>query len=596
MVKLYTYLLQRQMLLWAVLLLVGCSGVWTMLHQRGAFLRVQESRQEITQIQATLVTVLNLETGIRGYAITGETPFLEPYNAARRLIDDQVQALRRAQYEHEDESSPAQLNHVARIETLLQRWFKDIAEYEIANRDPYPERVVAVEKSGRGKQLIDAVRAEIMAYDGAEQRELQVRQAQAQRAQRLNQDLTIAGMVGAILISVLSSLRVARTLDRKIKRFADAAEQLAVAEQAPTLGHFRIQELNHLAHSFNAMSARLNESHSALAAHNAALQERNTEVVTSNVLAVQLQTCLNIEEGLTVLQRVLPQVFGQCSGQLAVLNPSRNLLEVKVHWPGPTSGVLMTDPSHCLAVRRGQVYDAHEEVLGLPCPLMGGAHLCLPLMAQGEMLGHLQLSGLSDAAGPYAAVKSLAQTIANQSALGLSNLRLRESLRQQSIRDPLTGLFNRRYLDETFERELQRAVRHGQALAVLMLDVDHFKRFNDTYGHDAGDLVLTSLGRLLREQFRTEDIVCRYGGEEFAVVMPGAELASALLRAEGLRRAAAALSVTSAGTVLNGITLSIGVSAYPLHGDEPGQLLTLADQALYRAKQTGRNRVIAAQS
>jgi len=119
---------------------------------------------------------------------------------------------------------------------------------------------------------------------------------------------------------------------------------------------------------------------------------------------------------------------------------------------------------------------------------------------------------------------------------------------------------------------------------------------NDTYGHEAGDLVLTSLGQLLREQFRVEDIVCRYGGEEFAVMMPGADLVATLARAEGLRLAAAALNVTHTGRLLETITLSIGVSAYPVHADEPGLLLTLADQALYRAKQTGRDRVMAAQN
>jgi len=596
MVRLYTYLLRRQLLLWAVLLLAGSLGVWTMLHQRAAAGKAQGAQQEISQIEAVLITVLNLETGIRGYAITGEASFLKPYNVAQRLIDDQLQALRQSQYEHQDEASPAQLKRVGRIETLLDRWFKNIADYEIANRVPFPERVIAREKSGLGKQIIDAVRDEIGAYETVERTELRMHQTQADQAQRLNQLLTLAGMLGAVLISVVSSLIVARTLSRKFQRFADAAEQLAATEQASALGQFHIHEVERLAQSFNAMSNRLAESHLALATRNAALQERNTEVVTSNALAVQLQTCLNLEEGLMVLQRFLPQVFAPFSGQLSILNPSKNLLDVKVQWGEKPAQALTFDPNDCLAVRRGQVYDAQVEGLGLPCPLMGSGHLCLPLMAQGEVLGHLQLSGMPSDSGTYATVRSLVQTLANQTALGLSNLRLRESLRQQSIRDPLTGLFNRRYLDETFERDLRRTIRQGQALAVLMLDVDHFKRFNDTYGHEAGDLVLTSLGRLLREQFRVEDIVCRYGGEEFVVVMPGADLISALARAEGLRLAAAALSVTYTGQSLDAITLSIGVSAYPVHADEPGQLLALADQALYRAKQLGRNRVMTAQS
>ncbi|SMB83396.1 sensor domain-containing diguanylate cyclase [Deinococcus hopiensis] len=597
MIRLRTYLLQRQVLLWTIVLLSGGLSVWTMVNNAAATQDVAETQQELAQIQATLVTVLNLETGIRGYAITGERPFLEPYNAARTTMDAQLQTLRRSQYEHVDPGSSGQLGRVARIETLLGQWYRDIADYAVANRTAQPQRVVVREKSGLGKQLIDAIRQEIQAYTTAEQRELRVRQTEVARARWINQVVTVVGVLAAILTSVLSSLLVAQTLSRKLHRFAEAAARLAATEQPSLLGEFRILEVRRLAASFNAMSVRLSESHTALVEQNAALQDRNVEVVTSNTLATQLQTCLGLEEGQVVLQHALPQVFPSLSGTLSILNSSKNLLDVQAQWGGTRRGETLTfEPSQCLAVRRGQRYDPKEEPLGLPCPLMQEAHLCFPLLAQGEALGHLRLWGLPEEPALQARIRSLATTVANQSALGLSNLRLRETLRQQSIRDPLTGLFNRRYLDETFERELRRAVRHGQPLSVLMLDVDHFKRFNDTYGHEAGDQVLIELGQLLRKQFRTEDVVCRYGGEEFAVVLPGADLTAAHERAEGLRQAVSRLSVEHGGETVGAISLSIGVSAYPVHGEDTGHLLGLADQALYRAKQMGRDRVMVADS
>jgi diguanylate cyclase (GGDEF)-like protein len=186
----------------------------------------------------------------------------------------------------------------------------------------------------------------------------------------------------------------------------------------------------------------------------------------------------------------------------------------------------------------------------------------------------------------------LAQTVAESVALAMVNLRLRETLRQQSIRDPLTGLFNRRYLEETFERELRRAERKGESIGIIMLDVDRFKLFNDTHGHDAGDALLKALGGVLKESVRAEDVACRYGGEEFTLLLTGATQQQTFDRAEQVREAVAGLKVMNQGKLLDGVSASMGVATFPQHGRDLAGLVRAADLALYRAKHEGRNRVI----
>jgi diguanylate cyclase (GGDEF)-like protein len=224
------------------------------------------------------------------------------------------------------------------------------------------------------------------------------------------------------------------------------------------------------------------------------------------------------------------------------------------------------------------------------------------MMAQGETLGVLYVdSGKATEKQTDSKLLSMAETdermvktLAEHLALAVANLNLRETLRMQSIRDPLTDLFNRRYMEESLERELGRATRKKLPLAVMMLDVDHFKRFNDSFGHEVGDVLLRELARLLRAQLRAEDIPCRYGGEEFALILPEAPLEAARERAEQLCRIANESQIQHHGNTLERVSISIGVSCYPQHGTTGEALLRSADRALYRAKEEGRDRVIVA--
>jgi diguanylate cyclase (GGDEF)-like protein len=224
------------------------------------------------------------------------------------------------------------------------------------------------------------------------------------------------------------------------------------------------------------------------------------------------------------------------------------------------------------------------------------------MVAQGETLGVLYLDsgrieeGKAQAPSPTLseAQERVIKTLAEHLALAVASLNLRAKLRLQSIRDPLTDLFNRRYMEESLDRELRRSARKKLPLSVMMIDIDHFKSFNDSFGHEAGDELLKELARLFRAQLRAEDIACRYGGEEFAMILPEASLEIACERAEQLRLTASSSDFQYRGSKLGSVTISVGVTCYPGHGTTQEALLRSADQALYRAKEQGRNRVVIA--
>ncbi|MDP2046614.1 MAG: GGDEF domain-containing protein [Deltaproteobacteria bacterium] len=189
------------------------------------------------------------------------------------------------------------------------------------------------------------------------------------------------------------------------------------------------------------------------------------------------------------------------------------------------------------------------------------------------------------------AKQRLAVAVAENLSLALANLKLRESLQNQAIHDPLTGLYNRRYLEETMDRELHRARRQQTFLGVVMMDLDHFKDFNDIFGHTAGDALLSAVANVITTGIRAEDIACRYGGEEFLLIMPGASLETTRERAENLRQSLKNLQVKYQGQLLKSTTISLGVAIFPDHGLTAEEVIAAADAALYRAKQAGRDRV-----
>jgi diguanylate cyclase (GGDEF)-like protein/PAS domain S-box-containing protein len=325
------------------------------------------------------------------------------------------------------------------------------------------------------------------------------------------------------------------------------------------------------------------------------LTERSQRATLLATMGELLQTCVSKDEVYAAALGFAPKIFPTSRGAVALLNPERSLAEVAGSWHDCQLPVPVFESNSCWAMRTGHPHLVVAGDTTAPCAHAAGVkntYLCIPILAQGEALGILHFQATDEAPTLANAELSLKTTFAGQVGLSVANIRLREALRTQSIKDPLTGLYNRRFLTETLDREIRRAVRAEQSLGILMLDLDHFKKFNDTYGHDAGDTVLREAASFLTKSIRIEDVVCRFGGEEFVVILPTADLNASHARAERIRSKIRELAVLHQGQSLGMITVSIGVSALPEHGTSPKELLDAADAALYRAKREGRDRVV----
>jgi len=331
---------------------------------------------------------------------------------------------------------------------------------------------------------------------------------------------------------------------------------------------------------------------------------QTAEITQISELGSLLQACASREEVFRLIPERLRRLFPGASGSISLLSRSRNRLESVAEW-----GICPTDriftPEQCWAVRRGRTH-VHLGARSDPrCShLFGeGPSVCIPLVASGEAIGMLSIQN-NDPLSPipdhyqdtdsFARRRQIAATVAEYIAVAVANLNLRESLRLEAIRDPLTGLYNRRYMQEFLDRELLSARRKRRPLSVMMLDLDHYKRYNDTFGHSAGDRALAAVGQTLLRCVRAEDIACRYGGEEFALILPECSLQQAAVRAEEIRRRLRECRAEPDEQTTGAITVSIGVAAFDETTDRVDLLLKFADDALYEAKRAGRDRVVVA--
>ena len=332
------------------------------------------------------------------------------------------------------------------------------------------------------------------------------------------------------------------------------------------------------------------------------LQWRDRQMQTLNRMNDLLQSCITQDEAYQVITLTAGELFPGQNGCLAILHDSDQHLEVVVRWG--TEAIM--EPTFlledCWALRRGQMHEVVDPQTDLLCnhfthpPQIG--YLCLPLTVQGKALGVLCLVDSATRKGKHQlSLQQLAVTVGETIKLSLSNLKLREELLHQTIHDPLTGLFNRRYLNEALPRELLMAQRRNAPLCVVMLDIDGFKQFNDSFGHGPGDSILREFADILRERLRKSDISCRYGGDEFVLVMPDSPLADTQERVEQIRKFLKGIQKKHLGTQsLDLITLSAGIALMPEHGTTEKELLRAADEALYSAKNAGRDRIVVYQA
>ena len=508
------------------------------------------SASNVERLQLTLLELLlNAETAQRGFVITGNEGFLDSYHSAVHAIPAAQEALRR------EMTGAHEVARVLAIEQATAAKMQTVARTIELRRGQGFAQASAFIATGTGKVQMDVLRDLIG-------KELAIyAQARADFGDQLlatSDSAATASLVATITnILFLAAILVAAL---RVLRQRDAAEHKAT--QA-------------------AGQAQLTNERISL---------QNDLLFRSAELMHSLELAESTDESAGVIASYLPRLLPDLSGSLYLYNNSRDILERKAGWGSVAGEPDIIEAFDCWALRRGSPHAFTGGDGGLACRHVTNLdmdRLCLPLVTQGDVIGCLTVTGQGLAHGAEHQRAWIGQ-LAEQLGLALSNVRLRVSLRQQSIVDPLTQLYNRRYMDEVLKRELARSSRNGSPLSVLVLDLDHFKRINDTFGHEAGDAILRKVALTLRENIRSGDVACRMGGEEMVVLLPECGIENALKRAETLRLAIAANDVLHQGQPI-GATASIGVASYPEHGSSMQALVHAADLALYEAKHSGRN-------
>lgn len=518
-------------------------------HQVTTVMAELRSASNVERLQLTLLELLlNAETSQRGFVITGNERYLDPYHSAVNAIPATQQALRR------EMADPQEAIRAAAIERATAAKMQTVARTIGLRREQGFAAATALMNAGTGKVQMDVLRELIgheLAFYAQRRTELGdqlLATSDSAATASLVATITNILFLGAVLVAASRVLRQRNAAERKAQEAADQARRT---------------------------SARISQQNDLLF--------RSAELMHS------LELAETVDESAGVIASYLPRLLPDLSGSLYLYNNSRDVLERKAGWGDFQNEPELIEALDCWALRRGSPH-AFGGDHGLACRHAEGsriARLCLPLVTQGDVIGCLTVTGasLEDGAGDQ---RAWIGQLAEQLGLALSNVRLRVSLRQQSIIDPLTQLYNRRYLDEVLKRELARSQRSGVPLSVLILDLDHFKRINDTFGHEGGDAILRKVALTLREGIRTGDVACRMGGEEMVVLLAECGVDNAVKRADALRLAIAGGDVLHEGKRI-GATASIGVASYPEHGSNMQALVHAADLALYEAKHDGRN-------
>lgn len=517
---------------------------------------VSHTHATIEQITQLYSRVKDVESAQRGYVLTGEVDYLSQLHIAAPEI-----AVRGADIIALVQDNPAQEDRAILLASLSA---KRVAISDNVIKLYQTEGFASAQReiaANHGKDVMDRIANLTRTMQDEERKLLLQRDAASDTTATWLQIAAVLGIgVSLSLIGIVFGWMVRENRVRRI------AEQQAAASRQQLAGS--IEELR-------IAGSRLQELRRG---------------------ASMLQSCRSVDEAMDIAQQSFARLFPDVAGALYLNRASQNLTELRARWGEPPVDVAtLMAPNDCWAVRRGQTYTVSDGKHDTLCAHVDGGSSdaafstsCIPLTARGETLGLVHVCAGEERA---AAQSELMLAASEQLSLALSNLQLQESLRVQSIRDPLTGLYNRRYLEESLERELGRCARRSQPLSVLMLDIDHFKRFNDTHGHDGGDALLSQFGRLLDGLCRSEDIACRFGGEEFMLILPEASIEVARVRGDAIRVAVSELQVTHLRRSLGPVTCSIGVAAFPQHANSGSVLVQTADAALYRAKAAGRDRV-----
>ncbi|ASP33852.1 nitrate- and nitrite sensing domain-containing protein [Labrenzia sp. VG12] len=469
---------------------------------------------------------------------------------------------------------------------------------DIAKAAPFGTSVAGVSASdwwAASTSRIDALYA-------IEKRLSQSLHAQAQ-ADAQNAFLSLAYLATLLSLLILgatiTSIWVYREIQPPIARIIKSMRAWSEDREVPDLEEADRQDgIGELARTFNELRTRLEWNRVKDEERTTRERAQTREMKLLSDLNEWLQSSTSTHELYEMIGTFMTKMLPNCSGSVYVYSNSRDVLDGTCSWNG---GVLHEHirPGDCWSLRRGRGYSYRSQDIKFACehtkPHDESPYTCLPILAHGETVGMMHLT-------PYGNISEedffenfrVAQLAAEQISLAIANSKMRDQLHQQSIRDPLTGLYNRRHFIDALRLRLEQSKRSGQPFALVSIDVDHFKRFNDNHGHDAGDMVLRAVGSTLEKECDGDEIPCRLGGEELMLLLPGADVSQAEKRAEHIRAAIERISVRYGEKNLPKVTISVGISVFPDHGSIPQDLMKVADDALYTSKANGRNQVTVA--
>lgn len=513
---------------------------------------VSHTNEVIARLDELEATLRDAESAQRGYLLTGNANYLADYRNARNRLPSVYERLSALTHDNRPQATRTRVLW-AQIELRRSQMERTLQSYADGGLTAAQTSVDA-----EVMDVSSAIRSQKAHMVEVERALLAERDASSHRSANTLRSIALLGIpLGLAVIAGVYWLLV-----KEVRRRAEAEAATADANR---------------------------QLHTGLAR----LKRSSADLRSLSRYGSLLQSCVDPNEALQITSQTLSALLPDVGGTLYRMRNSQDHAGAAAAWgEHAAESVDMVPPEDCWALRRGQPHIV--EAGGLRCAHVSATltqdtvTACIPLAAQGVQLGFVYLSARD---GAFLSRMDIVESAAEQLSMALSNLHLQERLRLQSIREPLTGLFNRRYLEEAMARELSRCQRRGLPLSLMMFDLDHFKAFNDLHGHAGGDALLAAFGQLLRENARGEDIACRYGGEEFTLILPEADIGVAIQRAQAIRAGVEDLHVQHLGRELPKVTLSIGVAGYPADGNTAEALLQAADEALYRAKRHGRDRI-----
>jgi diguanylate cyclase (GGDEF)-like protein len=510
--------------------------------------------------------MLDAETGERGFLLSGRSIYLQPYYEALTQMGKSRTALEEALHH-----APAAKGQIDALNKAVAIRLAQFDRAVLLQSTGHADDAVSMELNDTGKASMDSIRNAMRDLISGQDRLIVDLQSEYVTVIRNNYWTVAASLaLNALLFFGL------------VHRMRNATSQWNVARM------------------------EMGKHNEELSLFLQSAAERNAQINGLSELSRFLQSCADMGEAIRLLKQQLPPLLRAKSGALYLLVETGDQLHQEFAW-GPDAYAECIELGDCWAVRLGQPFRQPDQKGASGCKhlqtdamgIRNDIH-CLPLLAHGELMGLLVLdAGVASDADANVENEGYRRITLEQVGLSIGNLKLRESLHQQSIRDALTDLYNRRFLEESAQRELLRAIRlrtegSRNGITFLMIDIDHFKHFNDEFGHKVGDQVLREVSDALQRRTRGSDVVARYGGEEFTIVLVDTLPELAQRRAEQVRTDVENLNLMASGKSLGKITISIGLAQFPDHGNTVAALLLAADKALYEAKNAGRNRVVIA--